>query len=53
LNELKLENFKLGLDASGLEKLPTISPRDVRKILLNGLGFVVPAKRDMLRQEDS
>ncbi|MDQ9170550.1 AAA family ATPase [Oxalobacteraceae bacterium R-40] len=52
LRELKLESFERGLDVSVLERLSTISPRDMRKTLLDGLGFAVAAKRDRLQSED-
>ncbi len=52
LRELKLQTFEQGLDASVLEKLSSISPRDMRKTLLDGLGFAVAAKREKLQSED-
>ncbi|MGV3742836.1 MAG: AAA family ATPase [Burkholderiaceae bacterium] len=52
LQELRLENFASGLDAGVLEKLSSASPRDMRKIILDGLGFAVAAKRDSLQADD-
>lgn len=52
LRELKLDSFEAGLDGNVLEKLSSISPRDMRKTLLDGLGFAVAAKRQRLQSED-
>lgn len=52
LRELKLENFEQGLESGVLDKLASVSPRDMRKTLLDGLGFAVAAKRQRLQTED-
>lgn len=52
LRELKLETFERCLEAGVVEKLSSISPRDMRKTLLDALGFAVAAKRDRIQPED-
>jgi len=52
LKELKLENFEDALHASVLEKMAMISPRDMRKTLLDALGFAVEAGRKEVSVDD-
>lgn len=52
LQELKLKHVETELSASVLDKLATVSPREMRKVLLDGLGFAVEAGRDTLLAED-
>jgi ATP-dependent Lon protease len=52
LRELKLQNMGSDLPDNVLDKLSDISPREMRKILLDGLGFAVAARRSGLLPED-
>jgi len=52
LKEMKLEGFEHTLNASVLEKMSSVSPRDMRKLLLDGLGFAVEAGRSEVSPED-
>jgi ATP-dependent Lon protease len=52
LSELKLQNLQPELPDNVLEKLSDISPREMRKILLDGLGFAVAGGRAVLEPED-
>lgn len=52
LQEMQLKDFDATLDAAVLEKMSAISPRDMRKTLLDGLGFAVQAKRTQVLAED-
>lgn len=52
LRELKLQNMESELPGSVLDKLSEISPREMRKTLLDGLGFAVAAGRTALVPED-
>lgn len=52
LKEMKLEGFERTLNASVLEKMSAVSPRDMRKLLLDGLGFAVEAGRSEVSAED-
>jgi len=52
LNELKLQNMESELQDKVLDKLSGISPREMRKALLDGLGFVIAAGRTALTPED-
>ncbi|SFD61748.1 AAA family ATPase [Massilia yuzhufengensis] len=52
VRELKLEGFDDSLGANVLDKLAPVSPRDLRKILLDGLAFVVADGRGHVRAED-
>jgi ATP-dependent Lon protease len=52
LKELKLCDMETELAPSVLEKLSDISPREMRKTLLDGLGFAVAAHRSALIPED-
>lgn len=52
LRELKLQNMAEDLSDSVLDKLSTVSPREMRKALLDGLGFAVAAGRSALLPED-
>lgn len=52
LHELKLEAFESMLNESVLDKVATVSPRDMRKTLLDGLGFAVAARRKKVLPED-
>jgi ATP-dependent Lon protease len=52
LKELKLQQMETGLSDSVLDKISEISPREMRKALLDGLGFAVAAGRSGLTPED-
>lgn len=52
LSELKLKAFEPTLADDVLERIATVSPREVRKTLLDGLGFAVAARRDQVLPED-
>jgi len=52
LRELKLANLDTELGGAVLDKLADISPREMRKALLDGLGFAVAAGRTALVAED-
>ncbi|HEX2531537.1 MAG TPA: AAA family ATPase [Burkholderiaceae bacterium] len=52
LQELKLKNMDSDLGESVLDKLVRVSPREMRKALLDGLGFAVAAGRTALLPED-
>lgn len=52
LKELKLDSFETALNAGVLEKMASISPRDMRKILLDGLGFALEAGRSEVSVDD-
>ncbi|MEN3367851.1 MAG: ATP-dependent Lon protease [Burkholderiales bacterium] len=52
LRELKLQNLETELPSSVLDKLSDVSPREMRKILLDALGFAVADGRSALRPED-
>lgn len=52
LRELKLQNLEPELADSVLDKLSEVSPREMRKALLDGLGFAVAAGRSALLPED-
>lgn len=52
LRELNLKNLETGLPNNVLDKLSEISPREMRKTLLDGLGFAVAAGRNTLTPED-
>ena len=52
LRELKLAHFGAQLSQPVLDKLAPISPRDMRKTLLDALGYAVAAKRDVVQVED-
>jgi len=52
LQEMQLKDFDRALNAGVLEKMSAISPRDMRKTLLDGLGFAVQAKRTRVLAED-
>jgi ATP-dependent Lon protease len=52
LRELKLQNFEEELPERVRDKLSAVSPREMRKALLDGLGFAVQAGRSGLRPED-
>ncbi|HJV85375.1 MAG TPA: AAA family ATPase [Noviherbaspirillum sp.] len=52
LRELKLQNMDEELTDSVLDKLSEVSPREMRKALLDGLGFAVAAGRASLAPED-
>lgn len=52
LRELKLQNVESVLSDSVLDKLSEVSPREMRKALLDGLGFAVAAGRTSLAPED-
>lgn len=52
LRELKLQNMDDELKGTVLDKVSEISPREMRKALLDGLGFAVAAGRAELLPED-
>lgn len=52
VTELKLQHMEAELSASVQEKLAEISPREMRKALLDGLGFAVAAGRKTLTSAD-
>lgn len=52
LRELKLQQMEEDLSNSVQDKLSEVSPREMRKALLDGLGFAVAAGRDALVPED-
>ncbi|MGH8806666.1 MAG: AAA family ATPase [Noviherbaspirillum sp.] len=52
LRELKLRHVDENLPDSVLDKLSEVSPREMRKALLDGLGFAVAAGRSSLVPED-
>jgi len=52
LGELKLANMEDELPENVVDKLSTLSPREMRKALLDGLGYAVAAKRTSLVPED-
>jgi ATP-dependent Lon protease len=52
LAELKLMRLKPALGQAVHDKLAGVSPRDMRKVLLDALGYAVKAGRDELAPED-
>jgi ATP-dependent Lon protease len=52
LRELKLSKFAARLEDKALDKLAGISPRDLRKTLLDSLGYAVAAGRDEVGADD-
>jgi ATP-dependent Lon protease len=52
LRELKLPQFSAQLGQAALDKLAPISPREMRKTLLDALGYAVAAGRDAVQAED-
>ncbi|TFW10195.1 AAA family ATPase [Oxalobacteraceae bacterium OM1] len=52
LKELKLKEMDADLPANVLDKMTEVSPREMRKSLLDGLGFAVAAARSALTPED-
>jgi ATP-dependent Lon protease len=52
LRELNLAAFEERLANAVLDKLAPVSPRDMRKTLLDGLGYAVAAQRDYISVED-
>ncbi|MDB5756101.1 MAG: hypothetical protein JWR56_2529, partial [Massilia sp.] len=52
LGELKLGKFAPGLERDVVEKLVPVSPRDMRKTLLDSLGYAVAAGRQEVLAED-
>lgn len=52
LRELKLKNLDAELGTGVLQKLAEISPREMRKALLDGLGHAVASGRTSLLPED-
>jgi ATP-dependent Lon protease len=52
LRDLKLKNLDVELSDGVLNRLAEVSPREMRKALLDGLGFAVAAGRSMLKPED-
>jgi len=52
LKELKLGEMEPELPGSVRDKLSDVSPRDMRKALLDGLGYAVAAKRNAMLAED-
>jgi ATP-dependent Lon protease len=52
LRELKLGKFGDRLGDAVIDKLAAVSPRDMRKTLLDGLGYAVAAHRDAIAPDD-
>jgi ATP-dependent Lon protease len=52
LRDLKLKHLDTELSDGVLNKLSETSPREMRKALLDGLGFAVAAGRTALKPED-
>ncbi len=52
LAEMKLTRFAPVLGEAVQAKLAAVSPRDMRKTLLDGLGYAVAAGRDDVLAED-
>ena len=52
LRELKLKRIDEDLSEGVLEKLAEVSPREMRKALLDGLGHAVADGRDSLTPDD-
>jgi ATP-dependent Lon protease len=52
LQELHLSKFAPQLSQAALDKVAPISPRDMRKTLLDTLGYAVAAGRDQVKPED-
>jgi ATP-dependent Lon protease len=52
LRELKLAKFAARLDGAVAERLAGVSPRDMRKTLLDALGYAVAAGRQEVMAED-
>lgn len=52
LRELKLAKFAIRLDGAVVDRLAGVSPRDMRKTLLDALGYAVAAGRQDVMAED-
>ncbi len=52
LKELRLSTFDQALNEIVMHKMADVSPREMRKALLDGLGFAVAARRTALAPED-
>jgi ATP-dependent Lon protease len=52
LRELKLGKFSAQLSEAALDKLAAVTPRDMRKTLLDSLGYAVAAGRDAVSPDD-
>jgi ATP-dependent Lon protease len=52
LRELNLSGFEQRLANAVLDKLAPVSPRDMRKTLLDSLGYAVAAQRDHVNVDD-
>jgi ATP-dependent Lon protease len=52
LRELNLSSFEERLANAVLDKLAPVSPRDMRKTLLDSLGYAVAAQRDHVMVDD-
>jgi ATP-dependent Lon protease len=52
LRELNLVKFAPALDGAVIDKLAGVSPRDLRKTLLDSLGYAVAAGRDAVKAGD-
>jgi ATP-dependent Lon protease len=52
LSEMKLSRFAPELGEAAQDKLAGVSPRDMRKTLLDGLGYAVAAGRDEVTPSD-
>lgn len=52
LRELHLGKFAPSLEVAVIDKLAAVSPRDMRKTLLDGLGYAVAAGRQEVLAED-
>lgn len=52
LSELNLSSFDTTLSDAVLDKLAPVSPRDLRKTLLDSLGYAVAGGREYVALED-
>jgi ATP-dependent Lon protease len=52
LRELKLVKFAARLDGAVVDRMAGVSPRDMRKTLLDALGYAVAAERQEVMAED-
>lgn len=52
ISELKLKKFKTRLNDNTIDKLGHVSPREMRKTLLDGLGYAVAAGREEMAADD-
>jgi ATP-dependent Lon protease len=52
LRELHLGKYDPQLNGAVIDRLAGVSPRDMRKTLLDSLGYAVAAGRDQVKAED-